>query len=72
MRRAPSARASLSNDQAGRLKGVYAVGANVVTNPHVLKASIDTLKGLVPIIQTTDYQYVLAVNPRVRPTTSRN
>ena len=43
----------------------YAVGTNVVTNPHVLKASIDTLKGLVPIIQTTDYQYVLAVNPNV-------
>ena len=43
----------------------YAVGTNVVTNPHVLKSSIDTLKGLVPIIQTTDYQYVLAVNPGV-------
>ncbi|TAJ84728.1 tripartite tricarboxylate transporter substrate binding protein [Reyranella sp.] len=43
----------------------YAVGTNVVTNPHVLKSSIDTLKGLVPIIQTTDYQYVLAVNPNV-------
>ena len=43
----------------------YAVGTNIVTNPHVLKASIDTLKGLVPIIQTTDYQYVLAVNPSV-------
>lgn len=43
----------------------YAVGTNVVTNPHVLKTSIDTLKGLVPIIQTTDYQYVLAVNPSV-------
>jgi tripartite-type tricarboxylate transporter receptor subunit TctC len=43
----------------------YAVGTNVVTNPHVLKTSIDTLKGLVPIIQTTDYQYVLAVNPTV-------
>ena len=43
----------------------YAVGTNVVTNPHILKASIDTLKGLVPIIQTTDYQYVLAVHPDV-------
>ena len=43
----------------------YAVGTNVVTNPHVLKTSIDTLAGLVPIIQTTDYQYVLAVNPAV-------
>ncbi|MBI3197629.1 MAG: tripartite tricarboxylate transporter substrate binding protein [Rhodospirillales bacterium] len=43
----------------------YAVGTNVVTNPHVLKSSIDTLAGLVPIIQTTDYQYVLAVNPNV-------
>jgi len=43
----------------------YAVSTNVVTNPHVLKTSIDTLAGLVPIIQTTDYQYVLAVNPDV-------
>jgi tripartite-type tricarboxylate transporter receptor subunit TctC len=43
----------------------YAVGTNVVTNPHVLKTSIDTLAGLVPIIQTTDYQYVLAVDPKV-------
>lgn len=43
----------------------YAVGTNVVTNPHVLKTSIDTLAGLVPIIQTTDYQYVLAVNPAI-------
>ncbi len=43
----------------------YAVGTNIVTNPHVLKTSIDTLKGLTPIIQTTDYQYVLAVNPAV-------
>ncbi len=43
----------------------YAVGTNVVTNPHILKTSIDTLSGLVPIIQTTDYQYVLAVNPSV-------
>jgi tripartite-type tricarboxylate transporter receptor subunit TctC len=43
----------------------YAVGTNVVTNPHILKASIDTLSGLVPIVQTTDYQYVLAVNPGV-------
>ncbi|MGQ0582935.1 MAG: Bug family tripartite tricarboxylate transporter substrate binding protein [Reyranella sp.] len=43
----------------------YAVGTNVVTNPHVLKSSIDTLAGLMPIIQTTDYQYVLAVNPSV-------
>lgn len=43
----------------------YAVGTNVVTNPHVLKSSIDTLAGLVPIVQTTDYQYVLAVNPNV-------
>jgi tripartite-type tricarboxylate transporter receptor subunit TctC len=43
----------------------YAVSTNVVTNPHVLKSSIDTLAGLAPIIQTTDYQYVLAVNPSV-------
>lgn len=55
----------VSNAKPGGYTIFYAVGTNVVTNPHVLKASIDTLKGLVPIIQTTDYQYVLAVNPNV-------
>ncbi|QQS13224.1 MAG: tripartite tricarboxylate transporter substrate binding protein [Rhodospirillales bacterium] len=45
---------------------LYAVGTNVVLNPHVLKGyRTDTLADLVPVIQTTDYQYVLAVNPDV-------
>lgn len=43
----------------------YAVGTNVVINPHVQKGSPDTLATLTPICQTTDYQYVLAVNPKV-------
>ncbi len=43
----------------------YAVGTNVVINPHVQKGMIDTMATLAPICQTTDYQYVLAVNPKV-------
>ncbi len=43
----------------------YAVGTNVVINPHVQKGMLDTTKVLEPICQTTDYQYVLAVNPKV-------
>ncbi len=44
----------------------YAVGTNVVLNPHVLKGyKTNTLEDLVPIVQTTDYQYVLAVHPDV-------
>src|SRR5512139_2066596 len=40
----------------------YAVGTNVIINPWVQKGMIDTLATLAPICQTTDYQYVLAVN----------
>lgn len=43
----------------------YAVGTNVVINPWVQKGMIDTLTALAPICQTTSYQYVLAVNPKV-------
>jgi len=43
----------------------YAVGTNVIINPHVQKGMIDTLTNLAPICQTTSYQYVLAVNPKV-------
>ncbi len=43
----------------------YAVGTNVIINPWVQKGMIDTLATLAPICQTTDYQYVLAVNPKV-------
>jgi tripartite-type tricarboxylate transporter receptor subunit TctC len=44
----------------------YAVGTNIVLNPHVLKGyKTNTLEDLVPIVQTTDYQYVLAVHPDV-------
>ncbi|CAN5820195.1 tripartite tricarboxylate transporter substrate binding protein [soil metagenome] len=43
----------------------YAVGTNVVINPWVQKGMIDTLATLAPICQTTDYQYVLAINPKV-------
>jgi tripartite-type tricarboxylate transporter receptor subunit TctC len=43
----------------------YAVGTNVIINPHVQKGMIDTLAALAPVCQTTSYQYVLAVNPKV-------
>ena len=43
----------------------YAVGTNVVINPWVQKGMIDTIATLAPICQTTSYQYVLAVNPKV-------
>lgn len=48
----------------------YAVGTNVVINPHVQKGMIDTMATLAPICQTTDYQYVLAVNPKVPANTA--
>src|SRR5256885_3526564 len=43
----------------------YAVGTNVIINPHIQKGMIDTLTTLAPICQTTTYQYVLAINPKV-------
>lgn len=43
----------------------YAVGTNVIINPHIQKGMIDTLTSLAPVCQTTAYQYVLAVNPKV-------
>jgi tripartite-type tricarboxylate transporter receptor subunit TctC len=48
----------------------YAVGTNVVINPHVQKGMIDTLATLAPICQTTAYQYVLAINPKVEAKTA--
>jgi tripartite-type tricarboxylate transporter receptor subunit TctC len=42
-----------------------AVGTNVIINPHVQKGMIDTLAGLAPICQVTDYQYVLVVGNKV-------
>jgi tripartite-type tricarboxylate transporter receptor subunit TctC len=43
----------------------YAVGTNVIINPWVQKGMIDTIASLAPICQTTAYQYVLAINPKV-------
>ena len=43
----------------------YAVGTNVIINPWIQKGMIDTLTALTPICQTTAYQYVLAINPKV-------
>ncbi|MFO1081815.1 MAG: tripartite tricarboxylate transporter substrate binding protein [Reyranellaceae bacterium] len=48
----------------------YAVGTNVIINPHVQKGMIDTLSALAPVVQTTSYQYVLAVNPKVPANTA--
>src|SRR5258705_13230481 len=48
----------------------YAVGTNVIINPWVQKGMIDTLATLAPICQTTSYQYVLAINPKVAAKTA--
>jgi tripartite-type tricarboxylate transporter receptor subunit TctC len=48
----------------------YAVSTNVIINPHVQKGMIDTIAALAPICQTTSYQYVLAVNPKVPANTA--
>lgn len=48
----------------------YAVGTNVIINPWVQKGMIDTLATLAPICQTTSYQYVLCVNPKVPANTA--
>jgi tripartite-type tricarboxylate transporter receptor subunit TctC len=46
------------------------VGTNVVINPWVQKGMIDTIATLAPICQTTSYQYVLAINPKVAANTA--
>src|SRR5258708_4948352 len=43
----------------------YTSAQTVVVNPWVQKGMIDTLTTLAPICQTTDYQYVLVVDPKV-------
>jgi tripartite-type tricarboxylate transporter receptor subunit TctC len=43
----------------------YAPSQTIVVNPHIQKGSIDTITALAPVCQTTAYQYVLAVNPKV-------
>jgi tripartite-type tricarboxylate transporter receptor subunit TctC len=43
----------------------FAVGTNVVINPHVQKGMIDTIASLAPVCQVTDYQYVLVVGQKV-------
>jgi tripartite-type tricarboxylate transporter receptor subunit TctC len=48
----------------------YAVCTTVVINPWVQKGTIDTIATLAPICQTTSYQYVLAVNPKVPANTT--
>ena len=47
----------------------FAVSTNIIINPHVQKGMIDTIASLAPICQTTSYQYVLAVNPKVLAST---
>jgi tripartite-type tricarboxylate transporter receptor subunit TctC len=48
----------------------YTSAQTVVVNPWVQKGMIDTLATLAPICQTTDYQYVLVVNPKVPANTA--
>jgi tripartite-type tricarboxylate transporter receptor subunit TctC len=43
----------------------FAVGTNVIINPWVQKGMVDPTQALAPVCQTTEYQYVLAVNPKV-------
>ena len=43
----------------------YTSAQTIVVNPWVQKGMIDTLTTLLPICQTTDYQYVLVANPKV-------
>ena len=44
----------------------YTSAQTIVVNPWVQKGMIDTLTTLLPICQTTDYQYVLVANPKAR------
>ena len=48
----------------------YSSAQTVVVNQWVQKGMIDILTTLMPICQTTDYQYVLAVNPKVPANTA--
>jgi tripartite-type tricarboxylate transporter receptor subunit TctC len=48
----------------------YTSAQTIVVNPWVQKGMIDTLTTLAPICQTTDYQYVLVVNPKVPANTA--
>ena len=48
----------------------YTSAQTVAVNPWVQKGMIDTLATLAPICQTTDYQYVLVVNPKVPANTA--
>ena len=43
----------------------YSSAQTIVVNQWVQKGMIDILATLAPVCQTTDYQYVLAVNPKV-------
>jgi tripartite-type tricarboxylate transporter receptor subunit TctC len=42
-----------------------AAAANIVINPWVQRGMIDTLTALLPICQTTAYQYALMVNAQL-------
>jgi tripartite-type tricarboxylate transporter receptor subunit TctC len=44
---------------------LYAAAANIVINPWVQRGMIDTLTALLPICQTTAYQYALMVNAQL-------
>ena len=48
----------------------YTSAQTIVVNPWVQKGMIDTLTTLASICQTTDYQYVLVVNPKVPANTA--
>ncbi len=45
---------------------LYAVSTNIVVNPHLQRGDrMDLAEALVPVAQTSSYQYLLVVNPEV-------
>ncbi len=47
---------------------LYAVSTNLVINPHMQRNDgVDILTALTPVAQTTSYQYVLVIDPRLPP-----
>lgn len=47
---------------------LYAVSTNLVVNPHLQRGDrTDLLTSLLPVAQTTSYQYLLVIDPRLPP-----
>jgi tripartite-type tricarboxylate transporter receptor subunit TctC len=49
---------------------LFAVSTNIVVNPHLQRNDrIDLTRALTPVAQTSSYQYVLVIDPKVRANT---